>query len=94
MAVYDAVRCELCEISPGNTLSVLDGDGGAARELGRVEACVGAVGRDELIVTALLDDVTVLHDQDGVGVADRGQTVGDDEARAALAQGVHGLLDQ
>ena len=48
MAVYDAVRCELCEISPGNTLSVLDGDGGAARELSRVEARVGAARRDEL----------------------------------------------
>ena len=85
---------ELCAISPENILSVLDGDGGAARELGRVEARVGTVRRDELIVAALLDDVAVLHHQDGVGVADRGQAVGDDEARAALAQRVHRLLDQ
>ena len=45
-------------------------------------------------MAALLDDVAVLHDQDGVGVADRGQAVSDDEARAALAQRVHRLLDQ
>ncbi len=43
---------------------------------------------------ALLHDVAVVHHQDQVGVADGGQAMGDDEAGAALHQGVHRLLDQ
>ena len=40
-------------------------------ELGRVETRVGAPGRDEGVVGALLDDRAVLHHQDHVRVADR-----------------------
>ena len=62
-------------------------------ELGLVEAPVGAVGVEKLSVGALFDDAAFFHDDDDVGVANRGQAVRDDEGRAALAQGVHGLLD-
>src|SRR5699024_4841175 len=47
----------------------------------------------QLLVPALLDDVAVAHDQDGVGVPDGGQPVGDDKAGAAAHQVVHGGLD-
>ena len=43
---------------------------------------------------ALLDDRAVLHHQDQVGVADRGQPVGDDEAGPVRAQRGHRLLHQ
>ena len=63
-------------------------------ELGGVEPGVGAVGGQQLVVGALLDDVAGLHHQDQVGVADRRQPVRDDEARPAGAQRGHRPLDQ
>ena len=42
---------------------------------------------------ALLDDVAVAHDEDDICVADGRETVGDDEARAALHQGIECLLN-
>ena len=56
------------------------------RELGLVEAGVGAAGGQQLAVRALLDDLPVLHHQDEVGVADGRQPVRDDEAGPALPQ--------
>ena len=38
--------------------------------------------------------LSVLHHQDGVGVTDGREAVGDHEARPIPAKGVHGLLDQ
>src|SRR5215469_3633942 len=63
-------------------------------ELRRVEPGVGAVSGQQFVVGALLDDLPVLHYQDDVSVADRGQPVRDDEAGPALAQRVHRTLDQ
>ena len=45
-------------------------------------------------MVTLLDDVTVLHHQDHVGVADGRQAVGDHEGGAVGPQCRHGLLDQ
>ena len=42
---------------------------------------------------ALLDNVALAHDQDQIGIADGGQAVRNDEARAALHQAVHSRLD-
>ena len=42
---------------------------------------------------ALLDDVSVLHEKDQVGVHDRGQAVRNHETGPALHQGAHGLAD-
>ena len=42
---------------------------------------------------ALFHDVSVVHDENQVGVADCGQPVGDDKAGAVLHQLIHGLLD-
>ena len=41
---------------------------------------------------ASLDDAPLLHDDDGVGIADGAQTVGDDEGAAPLHQRVHAVL--
>ena len=41
---------------------------------------------------ALLDDAAVVEDDDQVGIADGGETVGDDEGGAALHEGVHASL--
>ena len=45
-------------------------------------------------MVALLEDAAVLHDEDPVGAADRGEPVRDDEARAPLHQFVERLLNQ
>src|SRR5260370_42330492 len=45
-------------------------------------------------MVAVLDDASVVEDQNAVELAHRRQTVGDDERRAAPHQRVHGVLDQ
>jgi coenzyme F420-dependent glucose-6-phosphate dehydrogenase len=80
----------LRERCPGRKVSAGGGGGvdyvGAA-ELGVVEGGVGAVGGDELVVAALLDDAPVLHHQDEIGIADGGEAMGDHEARPVGAEG-------
>jgi len=44
----------------------------------------------QVTVAALLDDVAVVHDDDGVGIANRRESVRDDKARAAMAKLRHG----
>ena len=48
---------------------------------------------DERIVGTAGDEAAVLHHVDGVGVADGGKTVGDDDGGAALHEAVEGELD-
>ena len=43
---------------------------------------------------ACFHNVAVLHDQNQIGVADRGQAVRDDKARTAFHQRFHALLNQ
>ena len=57
--------------------AVLDG------ELGAVELRIQAARRHQLGVFASLDDAALVEDQDLVGVADRGQAVGDHQGRPA-----------
>src|SRR5215218_5338960 len=45
-------------------------------------------------MVAVLDDASVIEDQDAVELAHRRQTVGDDQRRAATHQAMHGVLDQ
>ena len=54
--------------------------------LGLVELVVEALLREQLVVRSLLDQLAVVQDEDQVGVADRGQPVGDHERGAALHQ--------
>ena len=53
-----------------------------AGELGVVEAGIGAPAREKALMVALLDDLSVLHNQDHVRVTDRRQAMGDHEAGA------------
>ena len=45
-------------------------------------------------MAALLNNVTVAHDQDQIRVTDGRKPMGDDKAGATLHQPIHGLLDQ
>src|ERR1700722_18873057 len=55
---------------------------------------VEAVKRDQLIVIAAFDDLSVAEDENLIGVADGAQTVGDDETRAMRHEVFEGLLNQ
>ena len=48
----------------------------------------------ELLVRSLLDDFSVLHHYDFVGVLHRAEAVGDDDARAVFHQHIEGVLHQ
>ena len=49
---------------------------------------------DELVVRALLDDTALIHDHDEIGIANRGEPVGDHERGAPLHQLRDAALDQ
>ena len=79
----------------------VDGGGGlvaeggvGAGELHLDHAAVDAAGGHELVMGAALADPAVGQDQDLVGMGDRAQAVGDDEARPALHQVAEARLDQ
>src|SRR4051812_7765200 len=63
-------------------------------ELAVVELVVQAAPGEELVMRALLDDPAVVHHEDRVRVADRGESVGDHERRAPLHQACHRSLDE
>ena len=63
-------------------------------ELAVVQVGVESVLCEQLLVGALLNDRTVVHDQDMVRVSDGRETVGDDEAGPASHQASHGLLNE
>ena len=54
-----------------------------------IELVVLSVLGYQIIVVATLDNPTMLHDHDGLGIVNRGQTVGDDKDGTALHQTVH-----
>jgi hypothetical protein len=66
--------------------AVLSAFGGLA-ELHRVQARVVAVGGQQLGVRAALDDASLVHDQDQVGLLDGRQPVRDDQRRAPRPSG-------
>lgn len=53
-------------------------------KLAVVEVVVETVLLHKVVVGALLDDLAVFHDQNPVRIADRGETMGYDEACASL----------
>ena len=59
-----------------------------------VEPVIQALLGQQLLVAAPLHDPALFQDHDGVGVADGGEPVGDDEHRPACHQLVHALFDQ
>ena len=62
-------------------------------ELAGVELSVEAVLCEQLSVCAPLDYRAVVHNQDNIGVADGREPVRNNEARSAVHQRVHRLLD-
>src|SRR5450631_1596891 len=53
-------------------------------ELAVVERVVQAAALQQIRMFAMFHDAPVVHDDDAVGVSDRGEPVGDDETGAAL----------
>src|SRR3954470_9388370 len=62
-------------------------------ELAAIEIGVHAFGLQELVVRAALDDAAGVDDEDQVGVADRAQAMGDDDAGAPGEQRAERALD-
>src|SRR5262245_11032773 len=52
---------------------------GRLMELRAVEVCVEAAAVEELVVGALFDDLTLVEDEDSIGIDDRRQPVSDHE---------------
>src|SRR5882672_9160385 len=63
-------------------------------ELQVVESPVEAIGRQQVVVTAALDDAPLRQHHDEIGVLHRGQAVGDDEHGAMLHEAFDRLLHQ
>jgi len=64
-----------------------------AEKLTLVELCVESSLFEQLSVCAPLYDLPLVHDEDQIGVLNRRESVGDDEARSSLHQVVHRFLD-
>ena len=62
-------------------------------ELRMIQRAVEAAVCNELVVIALLDDVAVLEHQNGIGILNGREAMGDDEACTSLHQRIHSLLD-
>src|SRR4051812_21840012 len=62
-------------------------------ELAVVKVGVEAIGSQQPIMSSLLDDGTVIHDQDQVSIANGGKTMGDDKACPTLHQLAHSALN-
>ena len=60
----------------------------------RLQVIVESPLSHERLMGPLLDDAAVVHDQDAVGPADGGETVGDDDAGAVGQGGLNGLFDE
>ena len=64
------------------------------RKITSIKLVILALRRDQLIVGTSLDDPSLLHDHDTVGVLDGGETVGDDESGPSFHEGIHAVLYQ
>ena len=62
-------------------------------KLAVVKICVEAFLCKQLFMAALLDNVTILHNQDQICIPDGGKSVSDDKAGSAFHQVIHSFLD-
>src|SRR6266496_6465104 len=74
--------------------TIVKPDSISGSELQVVEAAVEAVAREQVVVTAALHDPSFGQHEDGIGVLDRRQAMGDDEHRPVGHEPVDRLLDQ
>lgn len=58
-----------------------------------IQLCIKSVLCKKLIMCTLLDNVSILHDKNHIGILDSRQPVGDDKACSVLHQIVECLLD-
>ncbi|MCJ7622932.1 MAG: amidohydrolase family protein [Anaerolineaceae bacterium] len=63
-------------------------------KLAVVQLSIETASFQQFFMFALLDNITFVHHQDQIGVADGGETVGDDKTGAVPHQVVHSFLDQ
>src|SRR5258705_3479036 len=75
-------RCAAFGISCGGEDRPTD----SSRGLNHPEPCVESGVRHQLVMRAALDDSSTVHDDDRVGVTNRGESMRDDERRPALAE--------
>ena len=66
----------------------------SVEELAVVHLVIEPFPREEIVVSALLDDGAVVHDKYQVGIPDRREPVCDDETRAVLLELGDSLLDK
>jgi hypothetical protein len=58
------------------------------------QARIDAIGGNQIIVTTLLNELTMFQDEDSVSVADGGQSVGDDDSCTANGDLLKRTLDE
>ena len=58
-----------------------------------VKVCIEPILRKQLVMVALLDDVSVFHDENQIRITNRGQSMRNNEACSAFHQVIHGFLD-
>jgi|GEM_PF-3116865 len=63
-------------------------------ELAVIQFRIEAAFFEKLLMAATFDYIPVIHNQDYIGIFNRGKTVSDDELRSALHQLFHYLLYQ
>src|SRR5215813_1691782 len=81
-------------VPPTDMWSALGGAGHGRRlELQMVEPRIDGSGTEQSVVTAHLDDLSLLHHHDHVGVANRRQSVSNDDGGAAARQLTEGPHD-
>ena len=66
----------------------------ASDQLCFYQETVSAIACDEFVVGAAFDDFPLAEDEDGVGVADGGKAVGDDETGAAFHETFECFIDK
>src|SRR5438067_12655169 len=66
---------------------------GATDGLHRPELSVDTAGGEKVVMSSVLDEASVIEDEDAIGAADRRQPVRDHERGAALHQPLQSLED-
>src|ERR1700761_3397077 len=87
------VRAHFCEPIPFLETGRFSEPRSLDARLQVVQLGIATVAADQLIMTAVLDDAAAFNGDDTIGVAYRGQPVGNDEDRAAGGDFFHVLLD-
>src|SRR5258706_7854082 len=80
-------------LATGSARPIADSDDFMKARLGAMQHGIAPALADELVVTAILDDLAALDGDDAVGQTHRGEPVGDDQDGPAGTDPAHVLLD-